>query len=345
MSGRRYGESTRERTAKPGRAAHAEASEALTAEVLRMARLLGTDPEALANLGTPSLAHMRQIYGPHVTEQMLDEALPSFYKRRDEYRRRSKEEDSPLSYNDAVETYRFVAPLLSEPDPESTDYRQWCELRAILAAITNPHFETGGFCFAMVAVRAIIEGFEREIDENSETLRVRHHGETEPREVSRWDRYILYRALEFFVGVIGEEPAQYTVERPEFERAQAILGALTVNKPQGPHDPRSNGARDTFIVLFLGELEGCGLDVTSSKPRASLVAAMSEVTDIPESTIAKVWEGAAGVPALTRPGKGSRNRAAAVLCLECGAPVERERLRQGRSRDRCDACADARAPW
>ena len=301
---------------------------------------LGIDPETLANLGTPSLAHMRQTYGPHVTEQMLDEALPPFLKRRDEYIRRSTKEGIPLFYKEAVEIYRFVVPLLSERDLGS-DY---CESRAILTAITNPCFETGNFTFAMVAVRAIIEGFERAIAEDSTALYVLHHGETDPREVPSWDRYILYRALEFFVGEIRKNPAPFTVERPEFERAQAILDALTVNKPKGRHDPRSNGARDNFILLFLGELEGCGLDVTSSKPRASLAAAMSDVTGIPKSTIAKVWEIAAGVPALARPGKGSRNRPGVVPCMECGAPVSAARLREGLSHC-CEVCVDALAPW
>ena len=72
------------------------------------------------------------------------------------------------------------------------------------------------------------------------------------------------------------------------ERAQVILNARTVNKPPGPHDPRSNGIRDSSFAVFLQVLEGCGLDVTSSKSRASLAAAMSEATGIPERTISRV---------------------------------------------------------
>lgn len=303
-----------------------------TVEVLRMARLLGTDPETLAKLGTPSLAHMRQIYGQHVSERMLDDALPPFYSWRDEYRRRFGEEGIELSYGEAVEIYGFVVPLLSEPDPESPDYRQRCELNAILNAITNPCFETGNFYFAMVAVRAIIEGFEN--DGNSKTLRVWHHGETEPREVSSWDRYILYRALEFFVGEIRKNPAQYTVERPDFERAQAILGKRTVNRPAGRHNPFLSALRLSWIGQFLDALQGCGMPVTSSKPRASLAAAMAEATGIPETAICDSWRDTDTV--VLRPDRRPRRR----RCARCGEPAGDDARRDGAEGDLvCLACA------
>ena len=48
-------------------------------------------------------------------------------------------------------------------------------------------------------------------------------------------------------------------------------------------------ANTNYIVKMLQELSGCGLDVTSLEGE-SLAGALAEAIDVPESTIAKVWE-------------------------------------------------------
>ncbi|MCY4470740.1 MAG: hypothetical protein OXC08_18650 [Thiotrichales bacterium] len=289
----------------------------------------------------PSLAHIALQPSSQVTEREIEGTmvLCAFQFRCEEYRRRFEEDGIPISCDEAVNVYELLARLLAiDPDPkgESAERLDSISMGGIVS------FQDGRLLFQEPAIRAIIEGFEREIAEDSTTLRIQYRGEVEPREVKPWDRFLVYQALTCFVEKIS--PLQNQLPREWlrlFKRAQAILAARTVNRPPGGPDPRLNVVRDSCVFGGLFMLQGCGLDVTSSKPRASLAAAMSKATGIRKSTIAKVWEDAAGVPALARPGKGSRNRTAVVTCMDCGAPVERARLREGLSH-RCEACADAR---
>ena len=246
---------------------------------------------------SPSLAHMAMLYGPR-TKQELDAALDPFSMLRNEYRRRFKEDGIALTQDEAVEAYKLVAPLYP---PDMTD--EEAALQAVLNAISFPCFETGGFGFRGPAVKAIIEGFEREIAEGSDAaLYIRHHGEAEARKEDSWSRFIDYEALEYFVGLMDAEqrardadpraPRIRVVDGDRdslLDRAQAILAKLTVTRPRGRYDPRLTLRRDNYIVIMLHDLSGCGLEVTSLEGE-SLAGALAEVIDVPESTIAKVWE-------------------------------------------------------
>ena len=53
--------------------------------------------------GSPSLEHMRSLYGPEVTERELDAALVPFYKYRDGYRMRFREYGIAISYQEAID--------------------------------------------------------------------------------------------------------------------------------------------------------------------------------------------------------------------------------------------------
>ena len=235
---------------------------------------------------SPSLAHMAMLYGPR-TEQELDAALVPFFRLRNEYRRRFKEDNIALTQVEAVEAYKLVAPLYA---PHMTDDE--ATLQAVRHAITFPCFETDGFGFRGPAVEAILEGFERMIAEGSQTLHIRHHGEAEAREVDSWDRFVDYEALKYFVDeVLSDDRSRIRIidEPPRaLERAQAILAKRIVTRPRG-REARQNLRRDNYIVTMLQELSGCGLDVTSLEGE-SLAGALAEAIDVPESIIAKVWE-------------------------------------------------------
>ena len=248
------------------------------------------------------------------------EALAISRFRCEEYRRRFEEDGVPISTNEAVNAYGFVPRLLEiEPRP--------AEDIAYLAS-REPQ------------IRAIVEGFEREIAEDLQTLYLLHIGEAKARKVGPWERFLAYITLKYFVGVVvafaritGRTMADELQDL--VERAQAILNARTVNKPRGRHDPRSNGIRDSSFVVFLRSLEGYGLDVTSLDG-ASLAGAMSEATGIPKRTISRVREEA---PSWLRGDKRSRKRFAYVPCARCGSlKVPTWRARRG-DNPLCDQCS------
>ena len=292
--------------------------------------------------GAPSLAHMQLLYGPQVTEQELNAALAPFYKLRDEYRQRFQEHGVAISHSEAVEAYRLVAPLLTEPDP------QYAERRAVMNAITYPCFETGGFGIRGEAVRSIVGGFEREIAEGSTTLYLPHDGEAEAREVGAWDRYIAYRALAHFVDVLSShEHAGFSIVgelRDWFDRAHTILATRTDNRPPGRYDARLNAHRDQLILTSLDALRGCGLDVTARNGNPSLTCAMVSAFNMPSRTIRDVWTKA---PETVRGDKPSRSTsddplfAPRVPCAQCGraGKVPVYRTREGGTR-MCTDCLE-----
>ena len=278
----------------------------------------------------PSLAHMQLLYGPQATEKELNAALVPFYKLREEYRRRFKEDGVAISHSEAVEAYRLVAPLLSESEPEYADQR------AVMNAITYPCFETGGFGIRGEAVRSIVEGFEQEIAEGSTTLYLLHDSEAEARKVAAWDRYITYWALAYFVDVLSSyEPAGLSIVgelRDWFDRAQTILAARTVNRPPGRHDVRLNARRDQLILTFLHALRGCGLDVTARTGNQSLACAMGSALNMSERAIRDVWTEAPEAVRSDKPSRGTSDDpllAPRVPCAQCGrvgkVPVYRTR--------------------
>ena len=231
---------------------------------------------------SPSLAHMAMLYGPR-TEQKLDAALGPFLKLRDEYRRRFKEDDVALTHDEAFEAYKLVAPLYA-PDMTPDEAAR----EAVMNAICFP-CKTGGYGFREPAVKAILEGFERMIAEGSQTLHVRHIDEAQAREVDPWTRFVLYIAVDWFVHVVGNNGTPPPGEvRQDFERAQAILGAVSVTRPRGRHDPRLTLRRNTYIVTMLGELEACGLPVTA-RGGNSLAGALAKALGERERTIRDVW--------------------------------------------------------
>ena len=235
-----------------------------------------------------SLAHMAAPWFGERTPQELLAALVPFCRFRNEYRRRFEEDGIALTQDEAVEAYKLVAPLYA---PHMTD--EEAARQAAMNAIAC-RLESGEIVFRGPAVEAILEGFERMIAEGSQTLHIRHHGEAEARKVDSWDRFVDYEALKYFVDeVLSDDRSRIRIvdEPPRaLERAQAILAAnkLTVTRPRG-REATQNLRRDNYIVTMLQKLSGRGLDVTSLEGE-SLAGALAEAIDVPESTIAKVWE-------------------------------------------------------
>ena len=197
--------------------------------------------------------------------------------------------------------------------------------------IMAPHYDE--LVFQEPAVKAIIEGFERAIAENSKALYILHDGEAEPRKAGSWERFLAYEALRFFVEYVPDEDRNGAA-RDCFNRAEAILARVTVNPPRGKHDPRLTGGRDFLVVDLLCRLEGCGLPVTSMKG-PSLARAMSKAWgSISENQVAKIWRDASP---LLRPDRKRRIR----RCAKCGEPAGEGARLVGDGGDRdllCHAC-------
>ena len=231
------------------------------------------------------------------------------------------------------------------PDAEGMAWSAHCgptETLVIMNAIMFPHAE--GWDFREPAVKAIVEGFEREITEGSTTLYLLHDGEAEARKVDSWDRYIAYRALKRFVEVASERSEFVDRDgewRDLLRRAEAILDKRAVERPAGRRDPRLNCGLDFVIVSLIHEWHqlrrvqphACyDLHVTSGSPRASLAAAMAEAWDIPEHRIARAWRDA---HPLLRPDRKGRTR----RCARCGKPAGEGARRDGEEGDLlCRAC-------
>ena len=259
---------------------------------------------------TPSLAHMAMLYGIR-TERELDRALAPFFERCAQYRRRYEQDRNALSHDEAVEAYKLVAPLcMANPD------REYAERRAVMSAITFPCMQTGGFGFREPAVTAILDGFEREMDSREPGLYLLHIGENEPRRVKAWDRYVAFLALRHFVDVLDHDGRTLTgVVREAYERAQAILDTVTVKRPRGRFDERDTAARDSFIVVYLDAMRGCGLSVTTGLGPAMSEALESVGVEVSARVVRKVWE---ETPALFRPDKRTREFFALdVACVRC----------------------------
>ena len=220
----------------------------------------------------PSLAHIALQPSSQDTEQGIDGlmALIAFRSRCEELRRRFDEDRTPIRYDDAVDAYGFLARLLAiELGPEREDPERVDSMGALVS------FQNGECRIQEPVVRAIVDGFEREIAEDSATLYISHRGETEPREVSAWDRFRAYQQIACFVETISplenELPGEW---RRLFKRARAILDQRTVNRPPGGPDPRLNVVRDSRVLGGLFVLQGCGLGVTSRNPRATPARAL-----------------------------------------------------------------------
>ena len=195
------------------------------------------------------------------------------------------------SRGETVEAWLLAeARAIFEPEPDA----ETAALQAARHAITFPCFDTGGFGFRGPVVKAILEGFERAITEDSQTLHIQYHGEVQPRAVDAWARFVAYKALEHFVEVL-EVLSDYRsririIDEPPraFERAKSILAKLTVTRARGRHNPMPTLRRNGYINTMLLELEGCGLPVTSGAG-GSLAGALAEVLGERERTIRKVW--------------------------------------------------------
>ena len=257
----------------------------------------------------------------------FDLAVGSFRLRCDEYRRRIQAGGADLSCNEAIDAYRLMTPCFA-PEPDQDLAKKRASMNAIIGMCMEPAI--GGFCFREPAIQSIIEGFEKEIDDGIETLYVRHHGEKEAREVSRWERYIAYCSLRFFV---AHSPSG---DLPHLqERAEAILDTGTVDRPQGRYDARTNALRDCRIWICLDALDGCGLPVTSRDETNSLAYALACATDISVRAIVEVWEKA---PAEFRSDKRSRDFfATGVPCDKCRQPKV-PKFRAERNLLLCYAC-------
>ena len=215
--------------------------------------------------GSPSLAHMAEMLFGERPAQELVAALAPFFRLRNKYRRRFDEDrKARLTQDKAVEAYKLVAPLYA---PDMTD--EEAVLQAVMHAITDIGRETGELVILGPAVKAILEGFERMIAEGSDALYIRHHGEAEAREKEdKWSRFVYYKAIEHFVGLMDADPRAPRIRVVDGDRdsllvrAQAILAKRTVTRPPGRYDARQNLRRDNYIVHMLRELSGCGLTVT-----------------------------------------------------------------------------------
>ena len=256
------------------------------------------------------------------------EALVLFRDRLDRFEQNGTAPDKDEAYKLAVEAYKLLAPFYESyaSDWDSGDSERWTFL-----AMTCAPCGGGRFVFREPAVRGIIEGFEREIAEDSSALYIVHDGKAEAREVTSWERFLCYGALEFFVKNIPDEDRNGAL-RDCFERAQAILNnnELTVNRLKG-RNPTANAAHHDCICTFLRRLENCGLPVTSLDG-PSLTKAMDKAWGISEHTIAKSWRDASP---LIRPNRPRRVR----RCAGCGNPAGEGARRDGTYLDLfCRAC-------
>ena len=115
----------------------------------------------------PTLAHIALQPSLQDTEQAIDGlmALIAFQYRCEELRRRFDEDRTPIRYDDAVDAYRFLARLLAiELGPEQEDPERVDSMGALVS------FQDDAYWIQEPVVKAIVEGFEREIAEDSATL-------------------------------------------------------------------------------------------------------------------------------------------------------------------------------
>ena len=231
------------------------------------------------------------------------------------YRERFENDGITLSHDEAVEAYRLVSSLISASQ-EPTVYSRMMVSRLL---------DTGGLALDPYAVERLLH--EHEEDACFEGK--------EP-----WDKYLTHEALAYFVKCTEriDSPAWCSLR----DQSRDALERRPVTRPCGGPDPRIYELRDALVTAYLQLLDGCGLTVTS-RNGVSLAGAMAKATDISHTTIDKIWECAGtevGAFPSYRDDKLSRDRTT-VPCIECGEPVERQRLREGLSQ-RCERCADLR---
>ena len=235
-------------------------------------------------------------------------------------RRRFEQDDIALTYREAVEAYRLVVPeirLVSDPERAARLYGR------------------------MMIVRILPDGEVAFDPCDIETFLLEHTDEACFQRKKPRDRYLTHEALAYFVEYMDRAGATATKLGPAWgkllSRCRDALSRRPVKRPRGRIDPRSNELRDALVTYYLQSLQGCGLDITR-RDGESLAGAMAEVTGV---SAAKIWEragtGVGPVPPL-RDGKHSRDRTV-VPCIDCGRPVESQRLREGLSR-RCERCAE-----
>ena len=278
------------------------------------------------------------------------------------------------SYDEAVEFFRTCR--VQFEGHKELYARELCPINGNPERLTSisviMYRDEEGWKFDEPIVKVIVEGFEREVAEESKTLYLLHDGEAEAREVDSWTRFIAFQALEFFEAVVCEPrelrdgPWRDLLHGAEWSelsdrdrrwrdlldkakrladrdgawrewlcRASAILDKRTVERPAGKHDSRQSLGQEYLIVSGLivarKQLPDRGLYVTSSKPRASLVAAMAEAWDISEYSIAKAWRDA---NPLLRPDRVRRDR----RCARCGGDAGKDARRDIHGDLLCRAC-------
>ena len=237
------------------------------------------------------------------------------------YRRRFEQDDIALTYREAVEAYRLVVPeirLVSDPERAARLYGRMMIVRIL---------PDGDVAIDPCAIEALLHEHTDEACFNGK---------------EQWDRSITHDALVYFVEYMDRAGATATELGSAWcgllSRCRDALARRPVKRPRGRIDPRSNELLDALVAGYLQSLQGCGLDITR-RDGESLVGAMAEVAGV---SAAKTWErvgtGVGPVPPL-RDGKHSRDRTV-VSCVDCGRPVERDRLREGLTH-RCERCADA----
>ena len=234
------------------------------------------------------------------------------------YRERFENDKIILSHDEAVEAYRLLSPLIRV----SQDPIVYCRMM-----VSRP-LDTGGLALDPRIVEALLR--EHEDDACFEGK--------EP-----WDGYLTHEALVHSVECMERKERTEALD-PDWhwllDRCRDALEGRPVTRPCGGPDPRIYELRDALVTAYLQLLDGCGLTVTS-RNGVSLAGAMAKATDISHTTINKIWECAGtGVGAFPsyRDDKHSRDRSS-VPCIECGQPVERQRLLEGLSQ-RCERCAD-----
>lgn len=231
-----------------------------------------------------------------------------------------------------------------------------------------------GWKFNEPIVKVIVEGFEREVAEESTTLYLLHDGEAEAREVDSWSRFIAYQALEFFEAVVCEpwelrdgawrdllHGAEYSelserdrrwrdllhkakrladqdgAWREWLCRASATLDKRTVNRPAGRRDARQNLGQDFLIVSGL-------IEAQERLPDCGLDVTSSKPCGSLAAAMAEAWDISEysivkawrDANPLLRPDRQRKDR----RCASCGGVAGRDARRIGEEGDLlCRACS------
>ena len=257
------------------------------------------------------------------------------------YRERFERDGPALTYAEAVQACRLVAPLCDRDlDPDEA------ERAAAVRRFSYQSPDTGRICFNEENIGWMLTAFEAE---HACGVKARA---ADSILADKWERYF---ALRFLRLLVSEDlvSALDSVIFGWMVRAVPILAREEpLRRPPGRYNRAINDGRDLCIRACIEALFGCGLPVTASGGD-SLAGAVAAALRVPERTIRKVWERWAlrdytvneAAPAELRLRALRRSReyfAVDVRCADCGetGKVPKFRSRKGFSR----LCTDCKPP-